>query len=152
MKTPKEFDYDLWTTEDGKYMVRVKSTGEVTEVERNVMRVLRAEEKKMRRSYINADTEENEASILSLDAICDSGEVGEAGWAVDSYDMENEVQTNALEAELRNSLTALQLDLYISCVTGSMSLREYAKQNGVDFKTVWRRMELIQKKAKNFFE
>ena len=24
-KTPVEFDYDLWTTEDGKCMVRVKA-------------------------------------------------------------------------------------------------------------------------------
>ncbi len=67
MKTPKEFDYDLWTTEDGKYMVRVKSTGEVTEVERDVMRVLRAEEKKMRRSFVSADTEENEEGRRDAD-------------------------------------------------------------------------------------
>ena len=33
-KTPIEFDCDLWTTEDGKCMVRVKITGEVTEVDR----------------------------------------------------------------------------------------------------------------------
>ena len=44
-KTPIEFDYDLWTTEDGKCMVRVKITGEVTEVDRKVMRILRTEEK-----------------------------------------------------------------------------------------------------------
>ena len=37
-KTPIEFDYDLWTTEDGKCMVRVKITGEVTEVDREVMK------------------------------------------------------------------------------------------------------------------
>ena len=42
-KTPVAFDYDLWTTEDGKCMVRVKKTGEVSEVNRDVMRVLRAE-------------------------------------------------------------------------------------------------------------
>ena len=29
-KTPIAFDYDLWTTEDGKCMVRVKRTGEVS--------------------------------------------------------------------------------------------------------------------------
>ena len=46
-KTPVEFDYDLWTTEDGKCMVRIKSTGEVTEVDREVMKALRAEEKWM---------------------------------------------------------------------------------------------------------
>ena len=49
-KTPIAFDYDLWTTEDGKCMVRVKITGEVTEVDRKVMRILRAEEKRLRRS------------------------------------------------------------------------------------------------------
>lgn len=43
-KTPIAFDYDLWTTEDGKCMVRVKRTGEVSEVDRKVMRILRAEE------------------------------------------------------------------------------------------------------------
>lgn len=26
-KTPVEFDYDLWTTEDGKCIVRIKATG-----------------------------------------------------------------------------------------------------------------------------
>ena len=49
-KTPIAFDYDLWTTEDGKCMVRVKRTGEVSEVDRKVMRILRAEEKRIRRS------------------------------------------------------------------------------------------------------
>ncbi|MCD7889638.1 MAG: hypothetical protein LUG23_06975 [Oscillospiraceae bacterium] len=42
MKTPIEFDYDLWTTEDGKCMVRVKLTGEVTEVARDVMKLIQA--------------------------------------------------------------------------------------------------------------
>ena len=36
-KTPAAFDYDLWTTENGKYMVRIKATGEVAEVERTVI-------------------------------------------------------------------------------------------------------------------
>ena len=49
-KTPVEFDYDLWTTEEGKCMVRIKATGEITEVERSVMQVLRSEEKRLRRT------------------------------------------------------------------------------------------------------
>ena len=57
-KTPVEFDYDLWTTEDGKCMVRVKATGEVTEVEQKIMKVLRAEEKRIRRSYQDVDDSE----------------------------------------------------------------------------------------------
>ena len=61
-KTPVAFDYDLWTTEDGKCMVRVKKTGEVSEVNRDVMRVLRAEEKRIRRSYGSDSTSEDEDS------------------------------------------------------------------------------------------
>ena len=41
-KTPIEFDYDLWISEDGKCMVRVKATGETTEVDREVMKALRS--------------------------------------------------------------------------------------------------------------
>ena len=48
-KTPIEFDYDLWISEDGKCMVRVKATGETTEVDREVMKALRNEEKKLLR-------------------------------------------------------------------------------------------------------
>ncbi|MCD7785247.1 MAG: hypothetical protein LUH18_06675 [Oscillospiraceae bacterium] len=56
MKTPIEFVYYLWTTEDGKCMVRVKLTGEVTKVARDVMKLLRAEENKMRRSFAGDST------------------------------------------------------------------------------------------------
>ena len=75
-KTPVEFDYDLWTTEDGKCMVRVKITGEVTEVDREVMKILRAEEKMLRRSYGSDGASEDEDgeektsdAVLSLDAM-----------------------------------------------------------------------------------
>lgn len=41
MKTPKEFDYDLWTTGGGECFVRVKATGDTTAVSVEVMRTLR---------------------------------------------------------------------------------------------------------------
>ena len=41
-------------------MVRVKRTGEVSEVDRKVMRILRAEEKRIRRSYGSDNTSEDE--------------------------------------------------------------------------------------------
>ncbi len=53
MKTPKDFEYDLWISDDGACMVRIKSTGEVIEVEREVMRVPRLEEKRLRREDID---------------------------------------------------------------------------------------------------
>ena len=91
-KTPVAFDYDLWTTEDGKCMVRVKNTGEVSEVNRDVMRVLRAEEKRLRRSYGSDSTSEDEDSaekssdsVLSLDAMPED-DVKSSAWLADSRD------------------------------------------------------------------
>ena len=86
-KTPVEFDYDLWTTEDGKCMVRVKATGETTEGDREVMKMLRNEEKKLRRSYdpsgssASGDEEETQPStILSLDAVPEDDVKSSGGW------------------------------------------------------------------------
>ena len=72
-KTPVEFDYDLWTTEEGKCMVRIKATGEITEVERSVMQVLRSEEKRLRRTISPEQGPSREGktapTVLSLDMI-----------------------------------------------------------------------------------
>ena len=37
MKTPKDFDYDIWKDDDGHYFIRVKRTGEVTRVSEEVV-------------------------------------------------------------------------------------------------------------------
>ena len=154
-KTPIEFDYDLWTTEDGKCMVRVKLTGEVTEVDREVMKVLRAEEKKLRRSYTGSNSEDTEEaedknSILSLDALPDD-DVTAAAWLADPHDFTNDITTRMLEQEMRSSLTDAQLDLYKKCIIGGTPLREYARDEGINFKCAWKRRELIQKKAKKIW-
>ena len=101
-KTPIAFDYDLWTTEDGKCMVRVKRTGEVSEVDRKVMRILRAEEKRIRRSYGSDSTSEDEDSaekssdsVLSLDAMPED-DVKSAAWLADSRDCMQNTPTASL--------------------------------------------------------
>ena len=63
-KTPVEFDYDLWTTEEGKCMVRIKATGEITEVERSVMQVLRSEEKRVRRILSSEQDQSREGKTV----------------------------------------------------------------------------------------
>ena len=113
-KTPVEFDYDLWTTEDGKCMVRVKRTGEVSEVDRKVMRILRAEEKRIRRSYGSDNTSEDEDgaekisdTVLSLDAMPED-DVKSAAWLADSRDCMEELITALKEKELLSILTEKQ--------------------------------------------
>ena len=85
-KTPIAFDYDLWTTEDGKCMVRVKITGEVTEVDREVMKALRAEEKRIRRALRSnegtvKDGIAHQTRTFSLSAVSEkrTGEIRLAG-------------------------------------------------------------------------
>ena len=102
-KTPVEFDYDLWTTEDGKCMVRIKATGEVTEVERTVMQVLRSEEKRFRRA-MSLDQEADrdgisKPTILSLDVLPE--DVTDSNWLADTVDYTEEISTKLLEQRLR---------------------------------------------------
>ena len=125
-KTPKEFDYDLWTTEDGKCMVRVKITGEVTEVDRKVMRILRAE-----------------------DALPE--DVADSCWLADARDYTEEITTKLLERKLRESLTPIQYGIYQACILNGVSYKAYADQMGVSYQSVQNAIRLIQKKAKNIF-
>ena len=130
-KTPVEFDYDLWTTEDGKCMVRVKLTGEVTEVDREVMKILRAEEKKLRRSFTGDASEDGEDgvdTILSLDYVSyEGGEDMEPVWLEDKSRMEDEVMMDMMIKEFAQSLTPKQFDVFQRCLLGGVSLREYNK-------------------------
>lgn len=149
MKTPIEFDYDLWTTEDGKCMVRIKLTGEVTEVARDVMKLLRAEEKKMRRSFAG-DATENGKTILSLDELPE--DVKSPAWLVDPQDLMDEVAMKFLEVEFRKSLTDRQLDVYEECLLGGMSFREYARKNKINIRSVFDAKAAVQKKFEKIFE
>ena len=156
-KTPIEFDYDLWTTEDGKCMVRVKLTGEVSEVDREVMRILRAEEKKLRRSMTGVpisgcDDPDETATLLSLDfvSVADAEEMSPA-WLEDSHNLEEEVITKIMERDFRACLSERQLDVYICCLLGGMSMTDYAAEKGIDVSTVYEAKNDVRKKAKNFF-
>lgn len=157
MKTPIEFDYDLWTTEEGKCMVRVKLTGEVCEVSRETMRVLRNEEKKLRRSKTGVpidgcEDEDETATLLSLDyvSVQDAEEMSPA-WLEDPNDLEETVLTSIMEQEFRLLLSERQLEVYLYCLLGGMSMTDYSKARGIDVTTVFEAKRDVQKKAKKFF-
>ena len=152
--------YDLWTTEDGKCMVRVKITGEVTEVDRKVMRILRAEEKRLRRSKqgvpisgTEGKTAEERASVLSLSYVSYEGcEDLEPYWLIDSSSMEESVMFWMSEKEFRATLTPRQLDIYLNCIIGGQSKIDYAAANNMQRQSVYNAATLIMKKAKYFFK
>ena len=156
-KTPIEFDYDLWTTEVGKCMVRVKITSEVTEVDRKVMKILRTEEKRIRRSYGVDNSSEDEDgveypsdAVLSLDALPDD-DVKVAAWLADPYDFISEIQSADLEKEFRKRLTDRECDVYDFCIHIGGSQQECANNSGLSISRVCKIIAAIRKKAKNFF-
>ena len=156
-KTPIEFDYDLWTTEDGKCMVRVKHTGEVSEVDRDVMKLLRSEEKRMRRAMTGVpvsgcDDPNETTTLLSLDyvSVPEAEEMSPA-WLEDPCNLEDEVITKIMEKQFRALLSERQLDVYIHCLRGGMRMTDYAKMRGIDVSTVYEARNDVREKAKNFF-
>ena len=155
-KTPVEFDYDLWTTEDGKCMVRVKITGEVTEVDREVMKILRVEEKRVRRSYGTDDVYADEPSdstptLLSLDAI-PSEEREASAWLMDPSDFTKETAFNAGVSDFLKYLTANQQRVFIECFLKGQSYKEYAEENGIRAQSVQETAKYVKRKAKKFFK
>jgi len=162
MRTPHEFDYDLWTTGEGsnkQYWVRIKRTGTVTEASADVMRLLRSEEKKLRREYafqMDADSSSEDArhnlrSPLSLDALLSNDDWDESYWLADPTDNESETIAKLLEDQFRDCLTDFQLEVFDNCILGSKSIRAFAREKGLNFKTVIEARGAILKKAKIFF-
>lgn len=149
-KTPAAFDYDLWTTKDGKYMVRIKATGEIVEVERTVMQLLRAEEKRLRRGFcVPQDSDlgiRSKPTILSLDVLPEN--VATSRWMIDPKDYVEEISTQVLEEVLRKSLTPTQYSIYQACILNGISYKAYADRMGVSYQSVQNTIRLIRKKAK----
>ena len=155
MKTPIEFDYDLWTTEDGKCMVRVKQTGEVCEVSRETMKILRNEEKKLRRSMSGVPVigcEEEKTTLLSLDYVSyEGGEDMSPAWLADPLDFENDALFHIRLKEFKAVLTPLELSVFECCIVRDLTMRGYEEEFHVDKSKVSRAKKSIQEKYKKFF-
>lgn len=160
MKTPKEFAYDLWITDDGQYMVRIKATKEVCAVEQAVFRALRAEEKRLRREMegvptmqVDEDGEIIRAAMLSTDFVhVEDGEELDPWWLADPDDFVERLQLKEAVQELCAQLTPKQLEVFRECLLKGIGLREYARRTSTNFKTAWETADAIRKKARKIFE
>lgn len=157
MKTPTEFDYDLWTAKDGKRMVRVKCTGEVCEVDEATFRFLRKEEKALRRSMqgipVPGSKNGETFTVLSLDYISseEASEETDHAWSRTSDNTEETVMVYLADLELRSMLTEAQLGVYEECLLGGLSYKDYATLHGVSYQRVQNAVNQIRIKASNFF-
>ncbi len=153
MKKLIDFEYDLWTTEDGRCMVRVRLTKEECEVDRETFRLLRAEEKRLRRERTpqkgNGISDGTSKHPLSLD-IVDRDAEGR-NWNTDPRDLIEESILAQMIEQFRLQLTPRQLDVFEKCLLGGMSLRAYAREHGYAFSTVKGIQDEIRKKFKKIF-
>lgn len=157
MKTPKEFDYDLWIAEDGQYMVRVKATREMCAVSQEVFRKLRSEEKKLRREMETHETpaasgagQPLQMKSVSLDYVSADEDDLTPAWLIDPADFEQDLFLRESIRELKSQLTERQLEVFEKCLIGEISLRDFADSKGIHFTSVDETVRAIRKKAKNF--
>ncbi len=148
MKTLKEFDYDLWTTnEDGKkrYFARVKKTGEVTEISLEVRRYLMSLEKQMRRE----EMQKGFGTIMSMDAMICDDDMCDSIWLLDkTQDAEDDIIFEEMAAEFADTLTPLQRSVFYECMLDGKKLVEYASEHNMNPRCVAAAVKLIRKKAK----
>ena len=154
-KTPVEFDYDLWTTEDGKCMVRVKITGEVTEVDREVMKALRAEEKRIRRALRSNEGTVKEGTAhqhrtYSLSAVSEN-EMEKSDWLVDPTSDFANIEARLFVESAMEMLSPLEQEIFLSCLLGEMPIRQFAERNGMRKSTAWDMANSIRKKLQEIF-
>lgn len=69
MKKLNDFEYDLWTTEDGRCIVQLRLTREKCEVDRKTFRLLWAEEKRLRRKRTPEKKDTNGDREFSLEQV-----------------------------------------------------------------------------------
>ncbi len=158
MKTPKEFDYDLWKDEAGKYFIRVKQTREVCEVTIDTFRILRNEAMAMYRSQKGLPVygKKNGKSILvecvgtvSIDLI-DSNGMNSAWVSDNGKECERIINKIAIE-EFKQILTEKQLEVLNKCLSDGMLPAEFAREKGISKRAVSYTIEAIIKKAKKYF-
>ena len=150
MKALKEFDYDLWITRENMtihYWVRVKATGEVCEVTHEVMKLLRNEEKRMRREI--EKIVRRGGPDLSYDAFL--LEDKSTAYLPDPVDMEEEVLNSLHIEEFRKTLTPVQCSVFDACLIEKKSVGEHARCCGRSVKTVYNTIDAIRKKYKKYF-
>ena len=150
-----EFDYDLWTTEDGKCMVRVKITGEVTEVDREVMKALRAEEKRIRRALRSnegtvKDGIAHQTRTFSLSAVSEN-ELEKSDWLVDPTSDFANIEARLFVESAMEMLSPLEQEIFSSCLLGEMPIRQFAERNGMRKSTAWDMANSIRKKLQEIF-
>ncbi|MFI3249522.1 MAG: hypothetical protein R3Y07_00995 [Eubacteriales bacterium] len=158
-KTPDDFDYDLWT-ENGSYFMRIKRTGEQCEINLDTMRLLRNEEKRLRREKedilvpVKQGHKETDRkikiSLLSLDYLDSNSSQGESALRYET-DFNEGLATSIKEEGFRLQLTKRQLLVYEKCLLQGMPYEEFSELYGISVDCIRSTVRWVRKKARKFF-
>ncbi len=159
MKTPKDFDYDIWKDDDGHYYIRVKRTGEVTRVSEDVVRELWMELYRMDKYRKDTTITESDGSqhtrLFSLDdswaANPELRPTKNEPWLLSKENSFEDVEVEMLERDFLKTLTEKQQRVYQVVVKEGHSISHCARLCGISPAAVFYSIELIKKKAKNIF-
>ena len=156
----KEFDYDLWTSADGRRFARVRITGEVCEINNETMRILRCEEKRIYREQelkksLNSENvvEKTKASImypLSFE-ISDDENDEDSSWLQSNEAFEEKLMAQDLENKFLELLTDYQKEVFLFVLKNGESQSSFADRFGIKKQSVNEAVTAIRKKAKKFF-
>lgn len=159
----KDFEYDLWTTHDGKCFARIRATGQKCEINIETMKALRCCEKRIyREQQLFSSLEAENARVkdkasarypLSLDVINDDeNNDASSAWLVSNTDIEEELSTRDLENQFVNTLTDYQQEAFNCVMKNGESQESFALRRNITARGVRRIIEKIQNKAKVFFD
>lgn len=142
-------------------MVRVRRTREECEVDQETFRLLRAEEKRIRRGLsLPADVEDLSPQVamtqnikhpLPLDDVDLDDESERKSWYFDPHDMEREIVFRIAEKAFLETLTPRQAEVYRDCISCNVKKSEYAEYSGISPSRVSRVLHQIHLAAKKFF-
>lgn len=92
-------------------------------------RLLLSQEKQLRREYAK---QQIYGTILSLDAICDSGDIGESTWMQDMHqNIDADILWSDIKADFCKVLTPNQLSVFNECLIAGKSQTAYAAMHGI---------------------
>lgn len=157
----KNFAYDLWKTKDGRCWARVRATGQVTEISKEVMQDLRREEKAIWRYEQECDEDAGEqeqqtyeiSHPLSLDVQNETLEQSTPpSWAISHDNIEVEALSLVIEHQLLEILTERERAFYQYCIIEGKSKKMFANKYGISVRRTSAIFVQIKRKLKKLLD
>lgn len=156
-----EFEYDLRTDMEGRCFARIKSSGEICEISKEAMRLLRREEKRLQREnelkrllttdFAEDDDQKNErkrAAVLyplSLSENRGETESRESSWLGGFENVEDTFFRRVFIQELLEILSPQQQRVFHEIILEGSTYQEYAEKSGISKSRVSVIMQTLRK-------